>query len=217
MFLYVIYMIFDVFSSYFLSRRPSLRQRRSLIWRRKGPPSFRRNCLYRQYIWFFTHKSYFLSNVSPLHRDSWKLQNILNETSWQNNHFVRNKSSISQNDKTVDDLKILLGWWSFATLGASQAKQWLFLPCRPKAGDSSSDEEAKEVSAASCQERLPPGDGQQHPSPCAYRKSLRLSSDQIVSASRHIIDKRYYPSPITFSFIKMHLNDFFFLIQLSGG
>lgn len=54
--------------------------------------------------------------------------------------------------------------------------------CRPKTGDSSSDEESKEVSAASCQERLQPVDSQQHPSPYTYRKSLRLSSDQIVSA-----------------------------------
>lgn len=80
-------------------------------------------------------------------------------------------------------------------------------------GDSSSDEEAKEVSAASCQERLPPGDGQQHPSPYAYRKSLRLSSDQIVSASLYIIDKtrlsglKCRPTQITFAFIKMRLND----------
>lgn len=57
---------------------------------------------------------------------------------------------------------------------------FLFL-CRPKAADSSSDEEAKEVSAVSCQERLQPVDGQHHPSPHTYRKSLRLSSDQIVS------------------------------------
>ncbi|KAL3055391.1 hypothetical protein OYC64_018137 [Pagothenia borchgrevinki] len=55
------------------------------------------------------------------------------------------------------------------------------LPLPPKAGDSSSDEEAKEVSAASCQERLQPVDVQHHPSPPTYRKSLRLSSDQIAS------------------------------------
>lgn len=55
-----------------------------------------------------------------------------------------------------------------------------FFPRRPKTGDSSSDEEAKEVSAASCQERLQPVDSQQHPSSHTYRKSLRLSSDQIV-------------------------------------
>lgn len=54
--------------------------------------------------------------------------------------------------------------------------------CRPKTGDSSSDEESKEVSAASYQERLQPVDSQQHSSPYTYRKSLRLSSDQIVSA-----------------------------------
>lgn len=59
---------------------------------------------------------------------------------------------------------------------------WCFFFCRPKTGDSSSDEESKEVSAASCQERLQPVDREQHPSPYTYRKSLRLSSDQIVSA-----------------------------------
>ncbi|XP_075877933.1 phosphatidate phosphatase LPIN2 isoform X3 [Nelusetta ayraudi] len=68
------------------------------------------------------------------------------------------------------------------------------LPLPPKAGDSSSDEEAKEVSAASCQERLPPGDGQQHPSPHAYRKSLRLSSDQIAS-----LKLKEGPNDVTFS------------------
>lgn len=56
----------------------------------------------------------------------------------------------------------------------------LFFLCRPKAGDTSSDEEAKEVTAVACQERLQPADGQAHPSPHTYRKSLRLSSDQIV-------------------------------------
>lgn len=55
------------------------------------------------------------------------------------------------------------------------------LPCRPKAGDTSSDEESKEVSAASCQERLQQADVH-HSTPHTYRKSLRLSSDQIVSA-----------------------------------
>ncbi|KAK5889253.1 hypothetical protein CesoFtcFv8_015273 [Champsocephalus esox] len=63
--------------------------------------------------------------------------------------------------------------------GASMSQEKLSLP--PKAGDSSSDEEAKEVSAASCQERLQPVDVQHHPSPPTYRKSLRLSSDQIAS------------------------------------
>lgn len=58
---------------------------------------------------------------------------------------------------------------------------------RPKTGDSSSDEEAKEVSAASCQERLQPIDAQQHPSPHTYRKSLRLSSDQIVRSSTPLL------------------------------
>uniref|UniRef100_A0AAQ4Q518 phosphatidate phosphatase n=1 Tax=Gasterosteus aculeatus aculeatus TaxID=481459 RepID=A0AAQ4Q518_GASAC len=63
-----------------------------------------------------------------------------------------------------------------------------------KAGDSSSDEEAKEVSAASCQERLQPVDGQHHPSQHAYRKSLRLSSDQIAS-----LKLKEGPNDVTFS------------------
>lgn len=68
---------------------------------------------------------------------------------------------------------------------------------RPKAGDSSSDEEAKEVSAASCQERLQPGDGQHYNSPHTYRKSLRLSSAQIVSNFRKKKILLYYASTIT--------------------
>lgn len=68
------------------------------------------------------------------------------------------------------------------------------LSLQPKAGDSSSDEEAKEVSAASCQERLQPVDGQQHPSPHTYRKSLRLSSDQIAS-----LKLKEGPNDVTFS------------------
>ncbi|XP_044077042.1 phosphatidate phosphatase LPIN2 isoform X1 [Siniperca chuatsi] len=68
------------------------------------------------------------------------------------------------------------------------------LPLPPKAGDSSSDEEAKEVSAVSCQERLQPVDGQHHSSPHTYRKSLRLSSDQIVS-----LKLKEGPNDVTFS------------------
>nr|XP_040028170.1 phosphatidate phosphatase LPIN2 isoform X1 [Gasterosteus aculeatus aculeatus]XP_040028171.1 phosphatidate phosphatase LPIN2 isoform X1 [Gasterosteus aculeatus aculeatus] len=68
------------------------------------------------------------------------------------------------------------------------------LPMPLKAGDSSSDEEAKEVSAASCQERLQPVDGQHHPSQHAYRKSLRLSSDQIAS-----LKLKEGPNDVTFS------------------
>uniref|UniRef100_A0A672GDS2 phosphatidate phosphatase n=1 Tax=Salarias fasciatus TaxID=181472 RepID=A0A672GDS2_SALFA len=64
----------------------------------------------------------------------------------------------------------------------------------PKAGDSSSDEEAQELSAASCPERLPPGEGLHHPSPHAYRKSLRLSSDQIAS-----LKLKEGPNDVTFS------------------
>lgn len=88
------------------------------------------------------------------------------------------------------------GCWSLSQLtsGTRQGMPWIrwltkvwFLLCgRAKTGDSSSDEEAKEVSAASCQERLPPVDSQQHPSPHTYRKSLRLSSEQIVSAFQSI-------------------------------
>ncbi|XP_029970460.1 phosphatidate phosphatase LPIN2-like isoform X2 [Salarias fasciatus] len=68
------------------------------------------------------------------------------------------------------------------------------LPSLPKAGDSSSDEEAQELSAASCPERLPPGEGLHHPSPHAYRKSLRLSSDQIAS-----LKLKEGPNDVTFS------------------
>ncbi|XP_032421647.1 phosphatidate phosphatase LPIN2 isoform X1 [Xiphophorus hellerii] len=63
----------------------------------------------------------------------------------------------------------------------------------PKAGDTSSDEESKEVSAASCQERLQPADGH-HPTPHTYRKSLRLSSDQIAS-----LKLKEGPNDVTFS------------------
>ncbi|KAL7386562.1 hypothetical protein ABVT39_010277 [Epinephelus coioides] len=76
--------------------------------------------------------------------------------------------------------------------GPSMSQEKLPLP--PKAGDSSSDEEAKEVSAASCQERLQPVDDQHHPSPHTYRKSLRLSSDQIAS-----LKLKEGPNDVTFS------------------
>uniref|UniRef100_A0A3Q3RG74 phosphatidate phosphatase n=2 Tax=Mastacembelus armatus TaxID=205130 RepID=A0A3Q3RG74_9TELE len=76
--------------------------------------------------------------------------------------------------------------------GPSISQEKLALP--PKAGDTSSDEEAKEVSAASCQERLQPIDGQHHPSPHTYRKSLRLSSDQIAS-----LKLKEGPNDVTFS------------------
>nr|XP_020446988.1 phosphatidate phosphatase LPIN2 isoform X2 [Monopterus albus] len=75
--------------------------------------------------------------------------------------------------------------------GPSISQEKVALP--PKAGDSSSDEEAKEVSTASCQERLPPVDGQHHPSH-TYRKSLRLSSDQIAS-----LKLKEGPNDVTFS------------------
>ncbi|XP_029930169.1 phosphatidate phosphatase LPIN2 isoform X2 [Myripristis murdjan] len=75
--------------------------------------------------------------------------------------------------------------------GPSISQEKLALP--PKAGDSSSDEEAKEVSAASCQERLQSVEGQPHPSH-TYRKSLRLSSDQIAS-----LKLKEGPNDVTFS------------------
>ncbi|XP_039999065.1 phosphatidate phosphatase LPIN2 isoform X2 [Xiphias gladius] len=74
----------------------------------------------------------------------------------------------------------------------SISQEKLTLP--PKAGESSSDEDAKEVSAASCQERLQPVEGQHHPSPHTYRKSLRLSSDQIAS-----LKLKEGPNDVTFS------------------
>ncbi|CAL8320059.1 unnamed protein product [Arctogadus glacialis] len=69
------------------------------------------------------------------------------------------------------------------------------LAMQPKAGDSSSDEESKEVSAASCPERLQgQGEAHVHPSPHAYRKSLRLSSSQIAS-----LKLKEGPNDVTFS------------------
>uniref|UniRef100_A0A3Q3KUR0 phosphatidate phosphatase n=1 Tax=Mastacembelus armatus TaxID=205130 RepID=A0A3Q3KUR0_9TELE len=56
------------------------------------------------------------------------------------------------------------------------------------------DSTIKQVSAASCQERLQPIDGQHHPSPHTYRKSLRLSSDQIAS-----LKLKEGPNDVTFS------------------
>ncbi|KAM9322232.1 phosphatidate phosphatase LPIN2 isoform 2-T2 [Pholidichthys leucotaenia] len=76
--------------------------------------------------------------------------------------------------------------------GPSTSQEKLALPS--KAEDSTSDEEAKEVSAASCQERLQPVDGQHHPSPHTYRKSLRLSSEQIAS-----LKLKEGPNDVTFS------------------
>ncbi|XP_061695529.1 phosphatidate phosphatase LPIN2 isoform X2 [Syngnathoides biaculeatus] len=63
-----------------------------------------------------------------------------------------------------------------------------------KSNDSSSDEEVKEVSAASCQERHQLSDGQQHAGAHTYRKSLRLSSDQIAS-----LKLKEGPNDVTFS------------------
>uniref|UniRef100_A0A671V4L8 phosphatidate phosphatase n=1 Tax=Sparus aurata TaxID=8175 RepID=A0A671V4L8_SPAAU len=55
-------------------------------------------------------------------------------------------------------------------------------------------DKSKEVSAVSCQERLQPVDSQHHPSPHTYRKSLRLSSDQIAS-----LKLKEGPNDVTFS------------------
>uniref|UniRef100_A0A3Q1EFL4 phosphatidate phosphatase n=1 Tax=Acanthochromis polyacanthus TaxID=80966 RepID=A0A3Q1EFL4_9TELE len=93
-------------------------------------------------------------------------------------------------------------WWFWRKRADSSIKQVCMLPevlktengLRPKVGDSSSDEESKEVSAASCQERLHPGESQHHPSPHTYRKSLRLSSDQIAS-----LKLKEGPNDVTFS------------------
>ncbi|XP_051902094.1 phosphatidate phosphatase LPIN2 isoform X1 [Hippocampus zosterae] len=63
-----------------------------------------------------------------------------------------------------------------------------------KSNDSSSDEECKEVSAASSQERQHLNDSQQHLGAHAYRKSLRLSSDQIAS-----LKLKQGPNDVTFS------------------
>ncbi|XP_008285904.1 phosphatidate phosphatase LPIN2 isoform X2 [Stegastes partitus] len=76
--------------------------------------------------------------------------------------------------------------------GPSISQETLALP--PKVGDSSSDEESKEVSAVSCQERLHAGDVQHHSSAHTYRKSLRLSSDQIAS-----LKLKEGPNDVTFS------------------
>uniref|UniRef100_A0A7N6FAR7 phosphatidate phosphatase n=1 Tax=Anabas testudineus TaxID=64144 RepID=A0A7N6FAR7_ANATE len=88
-------------------------------------------------------------------------------------------------------------WWFWRKRADSTIKQ--VCTCfqksqKPKAGDTSSDEEAKEVSAASCQERMQPVEGQHHPSPHTYRKSLRLSSDQIAS-----LKLKEGPNDVTFS------------------
>ncbi|XP_067109959.1 phosphatidate phosphatase LPIN2 isoform X1 [Osmerus mordax] len=66
------------------------------------------------------------------------------------------------------------------------------LALTPKAGDSSSDEDAKEVSAASCQDRHQGSES--HPCPHTYRKSLRLSSNQIAS-----LNLKEGPNDVTFS------------------
>uniref|UniRef100_A0A7N9AS97 phosphatidate phosphatase n=1 Tax=Mastacembelus armatus TaxID=205130 RepID=A0A7N9AS97_9TELE len=72
--------------------------------------------------------------------------------------------------------------------------RWWFWRKRADSTIKQVDEEAKEVSAASCQERLQPIDGQHHPSPHTYRKSLRLSSDQIAS-----LKLKEGPNDVTFS------------------
>uniref|UniRef100_A0A3Q2CNQ6 phosphatidate phosphatase n=1 Tax=Cyprinodon variegatus TaxID=28743 RepID=A0A3Q2CNQ6_CYPVA len=87
-------------------------------------------------------------------------------------------------------------WWFWRKRSDSTVKQNLnitTLPCSPKAGETSSDEESKEVSAVSCQERLQPGEGH-HSTTHTYRKSLRLSSDQIAS-----LKLKEGPNDVTFS------------------
>ncbi|XP_029379939.1 phosphatidate phosphatase LPIN2 isoform X2 [Echeneis naucrates] len=99
-------------------------------------------------------------------------------------------------DSTIKQLETKLETKEDSQLGEegpSISQEKMALP--PKAGESSSDEEAKEVSAASCQERLQPGgDAPPHPSPHTYRKSLRLSSDQIAS-----LKLKEGPNDVTFS------------------
>ncbi|CAL8344239.1 unnamed protein product [Merluccius merluccius] len=94
-------------------------------------------------------------------------------------------------------------WWFWRKRADSTVKQVLCARDKPKAGDSSSDEESKEVSAASCPERLQqqgeahphahPGP-HGHPGPHAFRKSLRLSSSQIAS-----LKLKEGPNDVTFS------------------
>uniref|UniRef100_A0A8C3A3W8 phosphatidate phosphatase n=1 Tax=Cyclopterus lumpus TaxID=8103 RepID=A0A8C3A3W8_CYCLU len=84
-------------------------------------------------------------------------------------------------------------WWFWRKRADSTIKQ-VSTYHNPKTGDSSSDEDAKEVSVASCQERLQPIDSQHHPSQHSYRKSLRLSSDQIAS-----LKLKEGPNDVTFS------------------
>ncbi|XP_030629689.1 phosphatidate phosphatase LPIN2 isoform X2 [Chanos chanos] len=60
--------------------------------------------------------------------------------------------------------------------------------------DSSSDEEGKEVSAASSLERMAQSDSQSHSNTHSYRKSLRLSSEQIAS-----LKLKEGPNDVTFS------------------
>uniref|UniRef100_A0A8C5AAJ2 phosphatidate phosphatase n=1 Tax=Gadus morhua TaxID=8049 RepID=A0A8C5AAJ2_GADMO len=76
-------------------------------------------------------------------------------------------------------------WWFWRKRADSTVKQ---VGCP-------SSEESKEVSAASCPERLQgQGEAHVHPSPHAYRKSLRLSSSQIAS-----LKLKEGPNDVTFS------------------
>uniref|UniRef100_A0A8C6UM82 phosphatidate phosphatase n=1 Tax=Neogobius melanostomus TaxID=47308 RepID=A0A8C6UM82_9GOBI len=88
-------------------------------------------------------------------------------------------------------------WWFWRKRANGKCVSDMFW-CRAKVGDSSSDEESKELSAASCQERLQSGDTQHHPTQHTtqhtYRKSLRLSSDQIAS-----LKLKEGPNEVTFS------------------
>lgn len=57
------------------------------------------------------------------------------------------------------------------------------------------------MSAASCQERLQPVDVQHHPSPHTYRKSLRLSSDQIVSSFVTFSFDQFYKASVGLGYL----------------
>uniref|UniRef100_A0A8C7ZVW4 phosphatidate phosphatase n=1 Tax=Oryzias sinensis TaxID=183150 RepID=A0A8C7ZVW4_9TELE len=99
-------------------------------------------------------------------------------------------------DSTIKQVRLPIKWGFGVCLFCFLNKcvvgpAWL---CSSKAGDTSSDEEAKEVSAVSCQERLQAADGQLHAGAHTYRKSLRLSSEQIAN-----LKLKEGPNDVTFS------------------
>uniref|UniRef100_A0AAX7SX55 phosphatidate phosphatase n=1 Tax=Astatotilapia calliptera TaxID=8154 RepID=A0AAX7SX55_ASTCA len=85
-------------------------------------------------------------------------------------------------------------WWFWRKRADSTIKQVCMLLVQVNKTKFEVVSASKEVSAASCQERLQPVDGQHHPSPHTYRKSLRLSSDQIAS-----LKLKQGPNDVTFS------------------